>query len=301
MKKKFFFLAVTFVFATVIFAQSNTVLPFTGAQLFAEGITADNIEITVDGYNLTNNTVGINKEVIFRFQQPKAFVTDANKNSFAAAEVTLLDANGKILSVTPNVLSSNSTSGFSPSQFKEIKITVGLRQEVIKSNNACTIAIKIFDLKSKKLLRLRLPVVISKPGDFFFASKGVVQVKANDASVAYINNVKVEKIVSGTDTTIKVNATMAYHSLEISKIAGVAMATILTGTESFYVYEQTTLQEVKIKDRLLKKVNGTVEGVVGMYTLKIPYRLKTDNKKYVVRFRWQSKDKKQIIDIVTNK
>ena len=301
MKKQILLLATCTTLAAASLAQLNTVLPFSGAQVFAEGIVVNHIDITVDGYNLTSNTVGLNKEVIFKFQQPKAFVSNSSQYAFAGAEVTLLDANGKSLSTTPNVLSLNSSTGFSPAQFKEIKITVGLQPEIIKTNNNCAIVIRIFDLKSKKQLRLRMPIVISKPGDFFAAAKGVTQVKANDASLAYINNVKVEKIFSSTDTTIKVNSSMAYQSLEISKITGVAMETILGGTETFMVYDEGSLQEVKIKDRLLKKVNGTVEGVVGMYTVKIPYRLKSDSKKYIVRFRWQSKDKKQIIDIVTNK
>ena len=34
-------------------------------------------------------------------------------------------------------------------------------------------------------------------------------------------------------------------------------------------------------------------------TLKIPYRLKTNiNKMYTVRYRWESLDKRQVIDVV---
>ena len=37
------------------------------------------------------------------------------------------------------------------------------------------------------------------------------------------------------------------------------------------------------------------------YTLKIPYRLKTTLAKlYTVRFRWESPDKTQVIDVVVN-
>lgn len=38
------------------------------------------------------------------------------------------------------------------------------------------------------------------------------------------------------------------------------------------------------------------------YTVKIPFRLKTDlNKGYIIRYRWESTDRKKIIDIVTIK
>nr|HNH21677.1 hypothetical protein [Ferruginibacter sp.] len=57
--------------------------------------------------------------------------------------------------------------------------------------------------------------------------------------------------------------------------------------------------EVKITDMLLKQVKGAMENNNVDYTLKIPYKQKnTPAKVYTVRFRWESPDKKQLIDVV---
>ena len=70
------------------------------------------------------------------------------------------------------------------------------------------------------------------------------------------------------------------------------------GKESFWVYD-SDLNEVKISDILLKQVKGAMENDMVDYTLKIPYRLKAKPVKlYTVRFRWESPDKTQVIDIV---
>ena len=59
------------------------------------------------------------------------------------------------------------------------------------------------------------------------------------------------------------------------------------------------LNEIKITDILLKQVGGALENNNVDYTLKIPFRLKKAAPKgYIVRFRWESPDKTQVIDLV---
>ena len=100
------------------------------------------------------------------------------------------------------------------------------------------------------------------------------------------------------DTTIKVAPKMAYTSLDISSIEGSSISGIFQGKESFWVYDNN-LNEIKITDMLLKQVKGAMENNNVDYTLKIPYRLKSSpGKVYTVRFRWESSDKKQVIDVV---
>ena len=86
--------------------------------------------------------------------------------------------------------------------------------------------------------------------------------------------------------------------MNISNIVGSSIAGIFEGKENFWVYE-SDLNEIKITDILLKRVKGAMEDEIVDYTLKISYRLKTNKfKSYFVRFRWESSDKKQLIDVV---
>ncbi|MBK6635172.1 MAG: hypothetical protein IPG38_13475 [Chitinophagaceae bacterium] len=113
-----------------------------------------------------------------------------------------------------------------------------------------------------------------------------------------INGLSAKAMLVKLDTTIKVSPKMAYTSVNISKIEGSSMAEMFDGKETFWVYD-SNLNEVKITDKLLKQVKGALENDNVDYTLKIPYRLKSNNSKgYFVRYRWESPDKKQLIDLV---
>ena len=86
--------------------------------------------------------------------------------------------------------------------------------------------------------------------------------------------------------------------MDISNIEGSSLSEMFQGKENFWVYD-SDLNEVKINDILLKQVKGALENNTVNYTLKIPYRLKTNNSKlYTVRYRWESPDKSQVIDVV---
>ena len=86
--------------------------------------------------------------------------------------------------------------------------------------------------------------------------------------------------------------------MDISNIEGSSLAEIFSGKETFWVYD-SDLNEVKIKDILLKKVKGALENNNVNCTLKIPYRLKANNSKlYTVRYRWEGANKNQVIDVV---
>jgi hypothetical protein len=73
---------------------------------------------------------------------------------------------------------------------------------------------------------------------------------------------------------------------------------MLQGKDYFWVYD-STFKEIKIKETLLKKVGGAMEGGNVNATIKIPFRPKTGSTKgYFVRYRWESADKRQVMDIV---
>ena len=91
---------------------------------------------------------------------------------------------------------------------------------------------------------------------------------------------------------------MAYLNMDISKIDGTDVISMLQGKDYFWVYD-SSYREIKIKETLLKKVGGAMEGGNVNATIKIPFRLKTDKTKgYVIRYRWESADKRQVMDII---
>lgn len=128
----------------------------------------------------------------------------------------------------------------------------------------------------------------------------VVTIKSSDNSPASANAVKVVKVDIMVDTTIRVKPVNAYMSMDFSTVTGTTMTEVLSGNNLFWVYDEK-MKEIKIADKLLKKVGGSMESSVVNFTVKIPFRLKTDKKKYTVKYRWESPDKRKWIEVTTTK
>ena len=91
---------------------------------------------------------------------------------------------------------------------------------------------------------------------------------------------------------------MAYASLDMAAIDGSTISEVLSGRESYWVYDENG-NEIKMTDKQLKQVGGAMENSQVNYLSKVPFRLKTiSGKTYFVRFRWESPDRRKLIDIV---
>ncbi len=282
------------VFINISHAQ-NAILPFTGAKIFTLGLAAKSIEITIDGYILTSNIAPLNKEIVFKLIQPQGFVTDASKKYYPVAEVTITDAAGVVLGRTADAFYATATTGVAPEKFKELIVKTGLSGAVIKNNTALTISINLSDKKSKNSLKIIFPVQIATASQGLKASAGVLTTPVNAGGIIYTSNVKIKKADYKIDNEIRVDPTLSYCSVELTEITGAAIDEIAAGKEIYYVFD-ANLQQVLKKDKLLKSIKGSIDGNVSTYLLKIPFKLKTDKANYFVRFRWESKDGKRIID-----
>jgi hypothetical protein len=297
------FIAAGVLFISQAMAQNNGILPLTGLKYFKEGIWAKSVDVKVDGALLISNRLPLNKEIEIALQEPSGFAEDRNKTVFAAAELVIVSVRGDVLFKNPNIFIKNETSGFAAKDIKTLSIKFGVPADAMKSNmNGGIVKIRLYDLKSKSQLRLELPItLITKPGEMAQVSKGVKTMKLPDGCVGMITGLKAKNMLVAVDTSIKVSPKMAYTSLDISAIEGSSISGIFSGRENFWVYDNN-LNEVKITDILLKQVKGAMENSNVDYTLKIPYKLKNNPAKqaYTVRFRWESQDKKQVIDVVMN-
>ena len=283
------------------FAQNNGVLPFTGIQYFNEGLWAKSVEVSMDGNKLTGNRIPANKEFIIKLQLPTGFTEDAAKKLYPAAEVSFLNSKKQPLVSLGNMLKENEKTGFPAISYKEIALKLNLRTEWLKNERECIVQIRYYDLKSKKQLRLMFPVSISAPTEPLAVSKLSMSIKTSDESLGMSNALQMNKADIMVDTSIRVAPKNAYLSIEIPGITGTSMTEVMNGKNTFWVFDKN-MNEIKIADKLLKKVGGSMEDNLVNYTVKIPFRLKTDlNKGYTIRYRWESTDRKKIIDSVTTK
>lgn len=120
-------------------------------------------------------------------------------------------------------------------------------------------------------------------------------------ATGFATYLKMTTAIIMVDTTIKVSPKMAYMSIDMHGITGSSLAEMMDGITYFWVTDKSG-KTIKIGDKFLKRIKSAMETNEINYTAKIPYRIKTDVKNiYTVRFRWESKDRKKVIDIVTTK
>ena len=281
--------------------QQAGILAFTGCRYFQEGLTVKEISIKVDGAYLLSNTVTLNKEVEISFLAPAGFSEDRNKLVFAGAEITVTGTKSAVLYKLPNYFKDNEIKGLQASGTKLLQVKIPLRQEMLKSETACMILVRLYDLKGKNQLRVELPVMITKPGEQMLLSKTVNQLKGEGVVSAGTSIVKIRQLDVTTDTSIRVSPKMAYLSLDMKSIEGTSMTELLSGKESFWVYDNN-LADIKIPDKQLKQVKGSMEDNLADYLSKIPFRLKSlTGKAFFIRFRWVSTDRKKVIDVVVKR
>ena len=291
--------ACSFLLIHACIAQNIGILPLTGIRYYKEGIWAKSVEIKLDGSLLLSNKLPLNKEIELVLQQPTGFTPDKKKFTYPAAEFTLTNAKGDVILQTPNVLLKNENTGFAPKDFKALSMKYPLTADMVKSNSNVILKIRIFDLKGKNQLRLEFPIsFMTRSGESLQVGKTVSTLKSPAGSMVLLSGVKAKTMYVSLDTSIKVDPKMAYLTLDIAGINGTSLGGIFGGKESFWVYD-ADLKEVKITAILLKEVGGALEDNMVDYTLKVPFRLKkAPPKGYTVRFRWDSADKSQVIDVV---
>ncbi|HMU73062.1 MAG TPA: hypothetical protein PLT49_07210 [Ferruginibacter sp.] len=298
LKRLFPCLAFCLAFSLVSLAQSNGVLPLTGMKYFKEGIQAQSIAMKIDGAQLLSNRIPFNKDIELLVGQPTGFAADAGKKVYAGAELVIVSPKGEVLLKTPNLLLPNEGRGYTAKEISELSIKFNITPKMLSVYMNGTLQLRLYDLKSKSQMRFEMPVTFSKMGEQLQVSNTAKTILQKDGAVGVVNGLKAKKVLVSVDTSIKVSPKMAYTSLDVSAIEGSSISGIFSGKETFWVYDEN-LNEVKITDMLLKQVKGAMENNNVDYTLKIPYKQKnTPAKVYTVRFRWESPDKKQLIDVV---
>ncbi|HMX36879.1 MAG TPA: hypothetical protein PLN49_12230 [Ferruginibacter sp.] len=298
LKRLFPCLAFCLAFSLVSLAQSNGVLPLTGMKYFKEGIQAQSIAMKIDGAQLLSNRIPFNKDIELLVGQPTGFAADGSKKVYAGAELVIVSPKGEVLLKTPNLLLPNEGRGYTAKEISELSIKFNITPKMLSVYMNGTLQLRLYDLKSKSQMRFEMPVTFSKMGEQLQVSNTAKTILQKDGAVGVVNGLKAKKVLVSVDTSIKVSPKMAYTSLDVSAIEGSSISGIFSGKETFWVYDEN-LNEVKITDMLLKQVKGAMENNNVDYTLKIPYKQKnTPAKVYTVRFRWESPDKKQLIDVV---
>jgi hypothetical protein len=117
--------------------------------------------------------------------------------------------------------------------------------------------------------------------------------KATAGTTAQANGIKCTELKVSIDTAIKVNPKYAYISVDFDAISGTTQAELVEGTNTVWIFDSKG-KEVLVKEKFLKKISAAMGTSVSTMLIKIPYRLKTDK-----NYKWESKDKRKNLDLLT--
>ncbi len=293
-------IALTSLSITISYAQNNGIVPLTGLKYFNEGLVAKTIDVKIDGAQLLSNRIPLNKEIEISFHKLTGFIASANKTMYAGAEIMVLGPRGELLLKDPNLLLRSFANGFYEKELNTFSVKFGIGAELMKGNFNGIIKIRLFDMKGVNQLKMEFPVTFARAGEPLQISTKTKAIKTSGDANGMLSGLSAKGMKIEIDTSIKVSPKMAYTSVDISNIEGSSLSEIFRGKENFWVYDNN-LMEIKITDILLKQVKGALENNSVNYTLKIPYCLKSNTAKaYTVRYRWESPDKSQLIDVVVS-
>jgi hypothetical protein len=124
--------------------------------------------------------------------------------------------------------------------------------------------------------------------------------KTPSGTTAQSNGLKCGNIIVTIDTTIRVNPKYAYLSVEFTNLTGTVQAEIVEGNNIFWVFDKAG-KEIIIKEKFLKKISAAMGENTSNMLIKIPFRLKTDKSIYTIHYRWENKDKRKNLDLLTMK
>ena len=126
-----------------------------------------------------------------------------------------------------------------------------------------------------------------------------VTLKATAGTTAQANGIKCNELKITVDTAIKVNPKYTYLSVDFDAITGTSQAELVEGINTVWIFDKAG-KEVIVKEKFLKKINAAMGTNVAAMLIKIPYKLKTDKNNYTIHYRWESKDKRKNLDLITS-
>ena len=127
-----------------------------------------------------------------------------------------------------------------------------------------------------------------------------VMLKSTAGTTTQANGIKCNELKITLDTSIKVNPKYAYLSVDFDAITGTTQAELVEGTNTVWIFDKSG-KEIIVKEKFLKKINAAMGTNVAAMLIKIPFRLKTDKNIYTIHYRWESKDKRKNLDLLTTK
>ncbi|MBN8668516.1 MAG: hypothetical protein J0M30_13525 [Chitinophagales bacterium] len=300
MRKPFHLLIVLSLFFLSPFfslAQEFGVLPFTGIRYFKEGLNATRIEVSLDGQTWTSNRLPIKTEFKIELKEPTGFKKDAEGRSYPGLEVLILGEKKDTLGYAPNMFGNQAGIGMDEFSLKSLKLNLGFNEKT-KAGDKCTLYITFFDLKGKGKLRMIFPVQIVESGIPLEQTSVTTGAQSFTGYEVIATGVTFGKPETYMDSLYFPKS--LYHSIRIPEIKSLTPEEGKGGKWQVWIYDEKGEEKLPAKSigHYVAQTNSQEKDKVNILVTVPLAPQEPNNKKYLVRYRFESADGKKVIDLV---
>jgi len=269
-------------------------LPFTGAKYFSHGLGGEKIEMLLAGDTWISNRLPIDTEFDIKLIRPDGLQTAADGKYWPGIEVLIANPKKDTLAYLPDILQGN-FDGFEESILKSLTLSLSFN-ELSKPGDTCLIFARFFDTQSDRSLSIELSLIIADPSLPLNTTTSTYRVNSTEGFDGMASGLEMSGIETSIDTSLYPRKVL--HLIRISKLAGLTPAEVKNGNYSVSLYDES-LKEMAPVARTEMETKDTDKKNTEIL-VKVPLPVTAGKQKsYYVRYRWESRDRQKVIDVIS--
>jgi hypothetical protein len=273
-----------------LIAQNTQILPFTGIQYHENGISGKEIEVELDDNTWTSNQLPIESSFKIRLVKPKGYAVDENGNYHPNIRVTIFNSEGDTVGHADKFMGDDAV--FDQFSLKNLTLTLGFRPGTALGHYL--IKAVFYDQLSSNTLNLDFNVELMEKVE----PKPITQYESSISSYkSYffkMSNFKAEEALLGAvdfskyDDKVIVPVSILGINIPKEQFSNVAAS-------EFTLYSSSKVMSIQASSqtRVITNSDGTTQLDILFILPKNEYK-----KDDIVRFRWDSEDKKYVMDCI---
>ena len=266
------------------FLPKQGILPFSGAKFFQHGMGGEEIEIKLAEDIWISNRLPVNTEFEMKLIRPTGLTIAEDGNFHPGVEVLMLNTKKDTLAFVPNIF-GDENEGVDAELFKSLTLSLAFN-EMSKPGDTCQILTRFFDTRSANYLLVDFLVIIADPSLPLAVTNSTHSVSSEGNYHGIASGVEMQKV----DVTVEEGSKSPFFEIRLSELSEITEKDYREGKSAVWVLDGELNDKLLEKNNISAKTTGDKTDMV----IKIPLRI---NGKYV-RFRWESKDGKKVIDFV---
>ncbi|ASS49250.1 MAG: hypothetical protein A3D31_04010 [Candidatus Fluviicola riflensis] len=284
-------LATIFVFASTLAVHAQLgVLPFTGMRYTEAGIHAEEINVDLAEETWTSNRLPINTEFEIQLEDPTGFQL-VEGLYHPGIEVLITNLKGDTMGYAENIFGEKSLEGFLDSELSKLSLTLAFNEQS-KAGDSCLLRARFFDLKSERSLTCWLDLVITDNETPLETTNSTFGMSSSNGYKGMASGAEISSMSMLYDNE-------THHRLDITNyfidpIVGISQDEWLKGTFTFQVYDTLLIPSAVPRDSY--DVTYTVSP--GEEQTQGKLQVSTILAVNLVRLRWESEDKRKVIDVI---